>query len=192
MSQHAIPHNLLVDQYDDVQHRWPEFTSPGGSFLPDTPHEDYSPMNLMTPVYSQSPMNQMFNPEYQLSLMDFMMSVPLSPPSLPPMSQILNYTSPISNKVAEKKPILNRKRNPNAESPNRIECQDCGSMFKRKADLRRHQQCVHMEVRPFVCPHVCGAAFSRKDALKRHLTHKSVEKVCAGFRKNLRQVHLNM
>lgn len=62
-------------------------------------------------------------------------------------------------------------------------CGKCGARFRRLPDLQRHQRSLHMEQKPFACPHGCGSSFSRKDALKRHLECKSTGVVCAGFRR---------
>ena len=52
-----------------------------------------------------------------------------------------------------------------------ISCASCGSTFKRKSDLKRHQQTAHAkgEIQQFKCSH-CEKTFSRKFAMNRHLS----------------------
>ncbi|CAN9255688.1 unnamed protein product [Alternaria alternata] len=50
---------------------------------------------------------------------------------------------------------------------------ECGKQFVRKTDLARHDQSVHTDVRPHVCPK-CAAAFPRKDTLSRSVTIRAL------------------
>ncbi|XP_015257155.1 PREDICTED: zinc finger protein 91-like [Cyprinodon variegatus] len=46
-------------------------------------------------------------------------------------------------------------------------CDDCGKVFKQVPYLRKHQQCVHSNKRPYCCSH-CRRSFSRAYGLLRH------------------------
>ncbi|KAJ3026480.1 Metallothionein expression activator [Rhizophlyctis rosea] len=50
-----------------------------------------------------------------------------------------------------------------------FQCPLCPLNFRRKHDLVRHTQSLHMKAKPFHCD-VCGQDFARADGLKRH-TH---------------------
>jgi len=47
-----------------------------------------------------------------------------------------------------------------------LSCPDCGILFTRKRDVKRHRQSIHNQ-KKFTCSD-CNGIFSRKDIMKRH------------------------
>merc|ERR1712150_169575 len=50
----------------------------------------------------------------------------------------------------------------------KYECNQCGKMFSRANDLKRHFQTVHQDIRKYECKE-CGRNFGEIGTLKRHI-----------------------
>ena len=83
------------------------------------------------------------------------------------------------------------------------ECPECGRTFKRKGDLNRHINTVHMKLKPHKCHICCREAFTQKASLERHIksVHENIrDHVCdickeafhtlGNLNSHIRQVHL--
>lgn len=57
---------------------------------------------------------------------------------------------------------------PDADSEPALPCPFGCRSFRRKADLKRHIQCVHEKLKPYKCPY-CGALFGLRNNKEKHV-----------------------